>query len=132
MAKIPMNSLQEDKSVQPERRISTMMVMPNQITPAIMVDSTSGDIKQIYHLGGGDDITITQRLANEISADSQQSKVKNITGYKEIQPGNTKIKNEINSLTVRIDQYNITIEGKKTLEELQKIAKSLIAIKIES
>lgn len=120
MAKTSINSIQEDKDIQPERKIAKMMVMPNQATQSITVDSTSGDIKQVYNLGNHDEIVITQGVSDESRAKSRV-----------VPPLTKKTKDTVNSLTVKVDKYDIRIEGKKTSEELQKIADSLIEKEIE-
>ena len=37
----------------------------------------------------------------------------------------------MNSLTVKVDHYNVIIEGNKTPEELQEIAESLVEKEVE-
>ncbi|WP_378954507.1 hypothetical protein [Pelosinus sp. sgz500959] len=116
MAKTSINSLQEEKNVEPESKMM-MMVLPHQVAQSITRDHTSGDIKQIYYLGNHDDhdeILITQRVSDE-------SKVKSGVLTR-------KTKDGINSVTIQVNKYDITVEGKKTSEELKKIAESLIEI----
>lgn len=125
-------SIQENKSFQPEHKIFTVMVMPNQEAQSIKVDNTSGMIQQIYNLGNNDEITITQRVMDEgLVKDDKQEKVQALAESAATEPLSKKAKGSINSITVKIDKYDITIEGNKTQKELQKIAESLAAKKIE-
>lgn len=132
MAQTRNKSLQESKSFQPEHKISTVMVMPNQEVQSIKVDDTSGMIQQIYKLGNNDEIIITQRLLDEgLVKDDKQEKVQALAESAATGPLSKKEKGSINSITVKIDKYDITIEGNRTPMELQKIAKSLTSKKIE-
>lgn len=119
MGKRAINSLQEAKSLQPERKTTKMLVLPNQAIQSITVDTASGDIKQVYNLGNQDEIIITQ---GEGQFPTQSTAVSSLS---------QETKDGMNSLTVKIDKYNIRIKGKKTLEELGKIAESLIEKEME-
>ena len=103
MAESPINSLQMEKNSQPE--VKMIMVIPNKTAQSITIDKKSGDIKQVYHLGNHDEIVITQGLTPSLTE---------------------KTKDGINSFIVKMGKYTIGIEGKKTLEELEKIAQSLV------
>ena len=132
MAQTRNKSLQENKSSQPEHKIVTVMAMPNREAQSIKVDNTSGMIQQIYNLGNNDKIIITQRLLDEgLAKDDKQEKVQALAESAATEPFSKKEKDSINSITVKMDKYDITIEGNKTPMELQKIAKSLAAKKIE-
>jgi len=111
MAKTDIDSLWKNKRSQLEPGIA-MMVLPNQIAQSITVDHISGVIRQVYNQGTHDEIMITQRPLDESPV---------------MMKGNAK--DTINSLTVKVDKYDITIEGKQTKEELQKIAESLTVMK---
>jgi hypothetical protein len=128
-------SLRVSKKIQPEGRIMTMMVIPNQEVKSTIVDKTHGVIQQVYNLGNNDEIIITQRLSTEsrvnISDDVIKSEVQAFAESAAIQPVTRNANNMMNSLTVKVDKYNITIEGNKTTKELQKIAESLVVKKIE-
>jgi hypothetical protein len=136
MAETGNKSLQENKSMQPERKIAMMMVMPNQAAQSITVDNTSGVIQQVYNLGNNDEIIITQRLLDDesrakIKEGVNQGEIQELADSAAQQPITKKTKDTMNSLSIKVDKYDITIEGKKTAEELQKIAESLAAKEIE-
>lgn len=130
MAQARNELLQASKSIQPEHKIA--MVIPNQEAQSIKVDNTSGMIQQVYNLGNNDEIIITQRPLNEGAVkDDKQGKIQAIAESTAIQPFSKKAKGSINSIIVKIDKYDITIEGNKTPKELKKIAESLAAKEIE-
>jgi len=133
-AKTEIKSLREAKGIQPEHKMTMMMAMPNQTAQSITIDNASGVIQQIYHLGNNDDIIITQKLLDESELegkeDVQQSKMQAVE-KSAIQPFTEKIQENRNSITVKVDKYDIRIEGEKTTAELQRIAESLTAKKLE-
>ncbi len=132
MAQTRNKSLQESKSFQPEHKIATVMVMPNRKAQSVKVDNTSGMIQQIYNLGNNDKIIITQRLLDEgLVKDDKQEKVKALAESAATEPFSKKENGSINRITVKIDKYDITIEGNITPKELQKIAESLAAKEID-
>lgn len=129
-------SLRTNKIMQPEHKMTMMMVLANQTAQSTKIDDVNGVIQQVYDLGHHDEITITQKLLDESGAknkaDAQQDQMQAMEKSAPIQPftGEIKEKNR-NSITVEVDKFNITIEGEKTTAELQKIAKSLTAKKLE-
>lgn len=130
MAETRNKSFRANISAQPEYKIA--MVMPNQEAQSIKVDNTSGMIQQVYDLGNNDKIIITQRLLDEGAAkDDKQEKIQALAESAATGPFSKKAKGSINSITVKIDKYDITIEGNKTPKELEKIAESLAAKEIE-
>lgn len=128
MAKVDSNSLPQDKKSQLESRMSILR-LPNQVAQSITVDNTSHVIRQIYHQGTNDEIILTQRLVDDSMMETQgdviQGQVKIVAEIAKMQTIMKDTKNMINSLTVKVDKYYVTIEGKKTKEELQKIAQSI-------
>ncbi|MBP2625332.1 MAG: hypothetical protein H6Q68_43 [Firmicutes bacterium] len=128
MAKTNINSLQEDRNSQLERR-SAMMVLPNQKAQSITVDNTSGVIRQVYNQGTNDEIIITQRLLDENMQKTREGATQAVAESTAIKTISKDTKDVINSLTVKAGKYSITIEGKKTKEDLQKLAESLTGMK---
>jgi hypothetical protein len=129
-------SLRTNKIIQPERKMTMMVVMPNQTAQSTRIDDANGVIQQVYDLGNHDEITITQQLLDETGAkskaDAQQGQIQALEKSSQIQTFTEKNKeNKSNSITVKVDKYDITIEGEKTTAELQKIAKSLTVKKLE-
>lgn len=127
-------SLRTNKIMQSGRKMTMMMVLANQIAQSTKIDDVNGVIQQVYDLGHHDEITITQKILDEseTKADAQQDQMQAMEKSTSIQPFTEEIKeNNHNSITVKVDNFNITIEGKKTTAELQKIAKSLTAKKLE-
>jgi hypothetical protein len=128
MSKTETSSLQEQNDNQPKSRMPAM-VLPNQTTSSIMVDNTNGIIRQVYNQGTNDEISITQGLLNESRVQSRgetkQGEVQGFTRSSAAERINKEPEDVVNSLTVTVDKYHITIEGKKTKEELQAIAETL-------
>ncbi|MDF2633707.1 MAG: hypothetical protein K0R78_581 [Pelosinus sp.] len=135
MAETRTKSLRANKSIQPERKIAMMMVMPNQEAKSIKIDNTSGIIQQVYNLGNHDEIIITQRPLEEnrerSKDDANKEEVHALAEDVGLQPFAKNTKGSINIITVKMDQYDITIEGNKTPTELQKIAEALIVKEVE-
>ncbi|MBC8014138.1 MAG: hypothetical protein H7X79_00140 [Sporomusaceae bacterium] len=134
MDKTSISSIQEDNSIQ-EHKTSRVMVLPNQAAQPIQVDTTSGDIKHVYNIGTHDEIIITQGRSDESRVKSKegsaQDEVQTLTESRATQPPVKKVQDAMNSVTMKMDNHNIKIEGKKTPEELQKIAESLVEKEIE-
>lgn len=138
MAKSFTNSYQEERTIEPERKSTKIMVMPNQIATSTTIDNTTGIIKQVYSLGNHDEIIITQKLQDESNVKSRQlsKPEKEQGGVKStaIEPLAKKAKETketMNKLTTKVDKYDITIEGAKTSEDLKNITESLIEKEIE-
>ncbi len=127
-------SLRKNKIMQSGRKMTMMMVLANQTAQSTKIDDVNGVIQQVYDLGHHDEITITQKMLDEsgTKADAQQNQMQAMEKSVPIQPFTEDSKeNNHNSITVKVDNFNITIEGEKTTAELQKIAKSLTAKKLE-
>lgn len=111
---------------------TSIVVLPNQVAQSITVDNKSGTIRQVYNQGTNDEIIITQHLLDESMTktqdDSKHSVVQLVDEPATMKTNNKDNKNSVNSLTVKVDKYYIMIEGKKTKEDLQKIAESLLRI----
>jgi len=126
-------SLRANKNIHPERNIA--MVMPNQAAQSVTVDSIHGVIQQVYNQGSDDEIIITQRPLNgsrvKFGYGVKQSEVQASPEGSELQHITKDTKDMINSLTVKVDKYEVTIEGKKTTADLKKIAESLTSKEIE-
>ena len=127
-------ALRTNKNIQAEGKMNVIMVMPDQKAQSTRIDNTSGVIQQVYHLGSNDEIIVTQKLheesAPQSSGDLQQDNIQALEKSTQVQPF-AKIARNSNSITVKVDKYDITIEGEKTTTELQKIAKSLTAKTLE-
>lgn len=113
----------EEQSNQTEQKISTMLVIPDRKPQSVMIDPDGSVIEQVYHFGSQDEILITQRFhaSSETAENIRQSKVQPFAKQNQEQP---------NRITIKIDQYDITVSGKRTPAELQKIAETLIEKKM--
>lgn len=135
MAKSFSNSYQEERTMQPERKVNKIMVMPNQTAKSTTIDNTTGIIKQVYSLGNHDEIIITQKLQDESNVKSRQlSKPEKEQGGVQstaIEPLAKNAKETMNKLTTKVDKYDITIEGAKTSEDLKTITESLVEKEME-
>lgn len=116
MDTIALNSLQTEASIPPESKTIKVMAIPNQNLESVTVDKISGEIKQVYHFSSHDEVVITQSIYDK---------------SKGPQPIIKTTHDQINSLTITIDNYTIKVEGKKSWEELKKIAESLIEKEIQ-
>ncbi|QJW47914.1 hypothetical protein HA075_20520 [bacterium BFN5] len=115
----------EEAGNQTEQKISTILVIPDHKPQSVRIDPAGSMIEQVYHFDSQDEILITQRLhvssEDQTAGDTQQSKDLPFAKQNQEQP---------NWITIKIDQYDITIVGKRTSAELQKIAATLIEKKI--
>lgn len=116
MDTIALNSLQTEASIPPESKTIKVMAIPNQNLESVTVDKISGEIKQVYYFSSHDEVVITQSIYDKSKGPQPIIKTTN---------------DQINSLTVKIDNYTIKVEGKKTWEELEKITESLIEKEIK-
>lgn len=123
-------SLKENSLVAVE---NVMLVQPNKVAHSITVDHNSGTIRQVYTEGAGENIIITQRriIESEAMASGAQEAAKSNKAGVGAQVISPKDKKQKNSLTVKFEKYSITVEGNKTIAELQKIVDSLIPKKME-
>lgn len=110
----------EEPSNQTEQRISTMLVIPDRKPQSVRIDPDGSVIEQVYHFDSQDEILITQRL--HVSREDETAG--------NAQPFAKQNQKQPNRITIKIDQYDITIVGKRTSAELQKIAETLIEKKI--
>lgn len=121
----------ETKSLgsQNERR-TAIMVLPNQTASSIKVDNASGIIQQVYNQGTADEITITQKPVRSLAAASEKdvAQVRNIQQHNQI---SDQLKDGNNQITIKKDQYYITVAGNKTKEELEKTAESMVIRDVE-
>lgn len=115
----------EEPSRQIEQKISTMLVIPDRKPQSVIIDPDGSVIEQVYHFGRQDEILITQRF----HASSEDKTAENIQQSK-VQPFAKQNQEQSNRITIKIDQYDITIAGKRTSAELQKIAETLIEKKM--
>jgi hypothetical protein len=129
------NSEQEERTIQPERKSTKIMAIPNQTATSTTIDKTTGIIKQVYSLGNHDEIIITQKLQDESNVKSRQvsKQEKEQRGVKNtvIEPLAKNAKETMNRLTTKVDKYDITIEGAKTSEDLKNITESLVEKEME-
>ncbi len=114
---------------QNQSNIATMVVIPNLKAQSIKIDNVRRVVRQVYQIGNNDEIIITQKMPDESQIKSK-AKIKEDAAQESVQsaamePFMKKAGESMNSITVKVDRYDITIEGKKSAEELQKIADSL-------
>jgi len=132
MAKRDVSSLGTDKKRQLEPKFA-IIVLPNQTTQSITVDHASGVIRQVYNQGTTDEITMTQRLLDEnitnTKRDIKQGEAQKHAESAALQTIHKDTQEVMNSLTIKFDQYYITLEGKKTKEDLQKLAETITGMK---
>ena len=133
MSKMKMDDSQDFVAIKQTNIEKVIVVQPNKVAQSITVDPSSGTIRQVYGEGVDGTVIITQRMSNE---DKSLASAKQIEDKKA--PNNFSgpqvmyvTENNHNSLTVKFEKYSITVEGNKTIAELQKIVDSLVAKKIE-
>lgn len=126
-------SQREEKTVRSTEKIAIMLVVPDETAQSVTIDTIHGFIQQVYSVGKRDEITITQRIIDETKKERKMSLKQEETvifrSSAAVEPSSEK--EEVNSITVRIDKYDVTVEGKKSTEDLKKIAESLVARKIK-
>ncbi len=120
---------------QNQSKIDTMVVIPNLEAQSIKIDDVRRVVQQVYHMGSNDEIIITQKMSDDKQIKSK-AKIKQGTAQDTVEsaamePLMKKAGESMNSITVKVDKYDITIEGKKSAEELQKIADSLTVKEIK-
>ncbi|MCC5465523.1 hypothetical protein [Pelosinus baikalensis] len=116
-------------------KIATMMVIPNLEAQSIRIDNARRVVQQVYNMGSNDEIIITQKMPDESQLKSKmkmkQDAAQDTVQSAAMEPLMKKAGESMNSITVKVDKYDITIEGKKSAEELQKIADSLTVKEIK-
>lgn len=135
MARMDRNSALQDEGGRQSKPENTMFVQPGKVAKSVMVDLSSGVIRQVYN-EGRDEIVITQRSTGDKMGAIAQNAQQGINYYSgqnlTKQPMDKKNREYKNSLTVEIDNYDITIEGNKSREELQKIVDSLVVKEMDN
>lgn len=120
---------------QNQSKIATMMVIPNLEAQSIKIDNARRVVQQVYNMGSNDEIIITQKMPDESQLKSKmkmkQDAAQDTVQSAAMEPLMKKAGESMNSITVKVDKYDITIEGKKSAEELQKIADSLTVKEIK-
>ncbi len=120
---------------QNQSKIDTMVVIPNMEAQSIKIDNVRRVVQQVYHIGSNDEIIITQKMPddNQIKskAKMKQGTAQDTVESAAMEPFIKKAGERMNSITLKVDKYDITIEGKKSAEELQKIADSLMVKEIK-
>lgn len=99
-----------------------MLVIPGLEAQSVIIDPAGGVIRQVYNTGS-DTLTITQRIRQPEAA-RQGAEIQS-----QQQPARPFAKAAVktsNRVTVVVDDYEITIEGEKPVDELKKIAQSLV------
>lgn len=120
---------------QNQSEIAAMVVIPNLEAQSIKIDNVHRVVQQVYNMGSNDEIIITQKMPDDSQVKSK-AKMKQDAAQETVQSAAMgsimeKVSESTNSITVKVDKYNITIEGRKSAEELQKIADSLTVKEIK-
>lgn len=130
-AGIALSTLPDDKNGGAEQAMAVMLVIPNQKAQTVTIDHIAGMIRQVYHYDGKDEVVITQRRYAGTGKRAQEHSLHAEASVADDGAATDLAGDHIPSVTVQIDQYEITVAGSKTPEELKKIADSLVVKEIE-
>lgn len=124
LAKGEHGQLPEGKELHSEGAAMTVMLVLPDRQPQ-WVKAENGVIEQVYHMENQAEIKITQRL----SGAEGEARLQNVVQPPADQGSSEKmdgLQGQRNRITLKKGQYDITIEGETTTEELQKIGELLI------
>lgn len=130
-ARIALATLPDDKAGGAEQAMTVMLVIPNQKAQTVTIDHIAGMIRQVYHYDGKDEVVITQRRYEGTGKQAEEHSLHAEASVADGGVATDQAGEHIPSVTVQIDQYEITVAGSKTPEELKKIADSLVVKEIE-
>lgn len=98
----------------------TPLTIPGQKPDLLVIDRENGTVRQVYHKGTPQEITITQRLRPRDSGDAQ---------IKAQSPAALQAREDneavVNTVQVKIAGQEVTIEGRQSRQELLNLAESL-------
>lgn len=103
-----------------------VFAIPGKNAKARSVDNNTGAIKQVYAFDNNKDVTITQKA--KVSGTVNQDSIARAAIMKEAAAEDSKVNKteSANRVTAAKDEYEVTVEGELTKEELQEIADSLV------
>lgn len=111
------------KSTQPPSVIKPLR-LPGRTPDSIYTDSTTGTLRQVYDSGTPQEIVITQHM--QTTADNAASPQAKVFASREAGKDAAKKPNAINKITVTIAGQEITLEGRKSHQELLDLAATLV------
>jgi hypothetical protein len=97
--------------------------IPGRTPDSIHTDSTAGTLRQVYGSGTPQEIIITQQLQPQ--ADNAASSQPKVFAAREAGKNATEKPNAINKVIVTIAGQEVTLEGRKTRQELMDLAATL-------
>ena len=122
MARTGIGQEAQDKSSSIPIRV---MVIPGYEMQSITVDASRTVIEQQYRMEDQEEILLTQKPHYEGTEQNQQTG-QAMGAAMAAQPLAKQGQGQVNRITVTVDQYDITVAGKKPAAELLKIAESLV------
>jgi hypothetical protein len=101
----------------------TALKLPGRTADSITQDSTSGSIRQVFSTGTPQELVITQRKlpAGQKDAAVQSAQAATLEMDRKSSIGTT----TLNKVVITINDQEITLEGRQTVEELSALAKRL-------
>ena len=101
----------------------TALKLPGHTADSITQDSTSGSIRQVFSTGTPQELVITQRKLpagqKDAAVQSEQAATPEMARKYSIGP------TTVNKVVITINDQEITLEGRQTVEELSALAKRL-------
>ena len=101
----------------------TALKLPGRTADSITQDSTSGSIRQVFSTGTPQELVITQRKLpagqKDAAVQSEQAATPEMARKYSIGP------TTVNKVVITINDQEITLEGRQTVEELSALAKRL-------
>ena len=101
----------------------TALKLPGRTADSITQDSTSGSIRQVFSTGMPQELVITQRKLpagqKDAAVQSEQAAMPEMARKYSIGP------TTVNKVVITINDQEITLEGRQTVEELSALAKRL-------
>ena len=100
------------------------LYIPGRTPDSIHTDSTTGTLRQVYDSGTPQEIVIIQHI--QPTADNAASSQAKVFASREAGKGATEKTNAINKVIVTIAGQEVTLEGRKTRQELIDLAATLV------
>ena len=101
----------------------TALKLPGHTADSITQDPTSGSIRQVFSAGTQQELVITQRKLpagqKDAAVQSEQATTPEMARKYSIGP------TTVNKVVLTINDQEITLEGRQTVEELSALAKRL-------
>lgn len=105
-----------------------VLAIPGKDAKALSVDDDTGFIKQVYAFENDKEVTITQKAKGSGAPETDNAASVAVMKEEAAEDGKEMkaSKESANKITAAKDEYEVTVEGELSKEELQEIADSLV------